>query len=143
MNSSYQLTLTDVADAALENQIVKALFEFNESKVGPSNSKPVLVAIRDADGLVVGGLSGQTSRGWLFTHFLVVPEAMRGLGVGKKVLNMAETEAINRGCIGAWLDTFEFQARGFYEKMGYSCFGQINDYPSGFSRFFMKKSLLA
>ena len=42
---------------------------------------------------------------------------------------------------GAWLDTFEFQARGFYEGIGYECFGELPNYPKGFSRFFMKKTL--
>jgi hypothetical protein len=52
----------------------------------------------------------------------------------------AEAEAIERGCQGAWLDTFSFQARGFYEQIGYTVFGSIEDYPSGHSRFFLKKS---
>jgi len=39
-----------------------------------------------------------------------------------------------------WLDTFEFQARGFYERLGYTCFGELKNYPTG-SRFFMSKRL--
>ena len=41
----------------------------------------------------------------------------------------------------AWLDTFEFQARGFYERLGYTCFGRLEDYPPGFARYFMKKTM--
>jgi GNAT superfamily N-acetyltransferase len=40
----------------------------------------------------------------------------------------AEQEALSRGCHSAWLDTFEFQARGFYERMGYECFGALSDW---------------
>jgi hypothetical protein len=57
-------------------------------------------------------------------------------------MSLAEREARSRGCHGAWLDTFEFQARGFYERQGYTCFAQLPDYPPGFSRFFMKKALI-
>ena len=46
-----------------------------------------------------------------------------------------------RGCVGARLDTFEFQAPGFYEKLGYTRFGRIDDHPRGYSRFFMQKRL--
>jgi hypothetical protein len=53
----------------------------------------------------------------------------------------AEREALARGCKHAWLDTYEFQARGFYEKLGYRCFGELDDYPTGFSRYFMQKAL--
>jgi hypothetical protein len=47
------------------------------------------------------------------------------------------TPWLSRGCRGAWLDTYSFQARGFYEHLGYS----IDDYPPGQSRIFLHKSL--
>jgi len=56
-------------------------------------------------------------------------------------MKRAEAEAIARGCRGAWLDTFAFQARPFYEQLGYTCFGELNDYPTGFARYFMNKAL--
>jgi len=85
---------------------------------------------------------GATVYGWLFTQLLVVPEHLRGGGIGKELMMQAEREAISRGCHSAWLDTFEFQARGFYEKLGYVSFGELQNYPIGFSRFFLQKSLL-
>ena len=51
----------------------------------------------------------------------------------------AEAEAARRGCIGAWLDTFSFQARPFYQRHGYVVLGEIKDYPPPHSRFFMVK----
>jgi GNAT superfamily N-acetyltransferase len=138
---SYKLILTDVEDPEVEKAIIAPLVAYNDSKAGPGNGRALVISIRDESGAVNGGLSGYTSRGWLFTHLLVVPAELRGQGVGTTVLRMAEREAVDRGSIGAWLDTFEFQARGFYEKMGYTCFGEIQDYPPGFSRFFMKKQL--
>jgi GNAT superfamily N-acetyltransferase len=139
---NYKLALIDVDDPEVEKAIVAPLIEYNNSKAGPGNGKPLVIAIRDVSGAVIGGLSGHTSRSWLFTHLLVLPEALRGQGLGKRLMTMAEEEAVARGCVGAWLDTFEFQARGFYEKLGYTCFGEIQDYPPGQSRFFMKKQLI-
>ena len=138
---NHDLTVSDVEDPEVQRSIIAPLVAYNNSKAGPGNGKALVIALRDESGAVTGGLSGNTSRGWQFTHLLVVPEQLRGQGLGTELLRMAENEAIARGCIGAWLDTFEFQARGFYEKMGYSCFGEIQDYPPGFSRFFMKKPL--
>jgi GNAT superfamily N-acetyltransferase len=97
--------------------------------------------VRDTQGQVTGGLSGATSRGWLFIDHLVLPVADRKQGLGSKIMAMAEQEAMARGCSDAWLNTFEFQARGFYERLGYACFGELANYPTGFSRFFMQKSL--
>jgi hypothetical protein len=52
-----------------------------------------------------------------------------------------EAEAIRRGCHGAFLDTFSYQARPFYEKLGYEVFGTLEDYPPGHQRFYMRKRL--
>jgi GNAT superfamily N-acetyltransferase len=100
-----------------------------------------VIELRDADQAVVGGLWGSTAYGWLFTQLLVVPEQSRGHGIGRQLLSMAEAEAVKRGCHAAWLDTFEFQAKAFYERVGYSCFATLPDYPKGSSRFFLRKEL--
>ncbi|OYU32406.1 MAG: GNAT family N-acetyltransferase [Comamonadaceae bacterium PBBC2] len=138
---TYTLELTDIADEDLRKAIVAPLVEYNTSQAGPSQNRPVIVLVKDSDDAVVGGLWGHTGYDWLFTQLLVVPASLRGQGVGTEVMRLAEHEALQRGCHGAWLDTFEFQARGFYERIGYVCFGELHHYPQGFSRFFMKKAL--
>ncbi len=54
----------------------------------------------------------------------------------------AERRAAERGCHSAWLDTFGFQAPGFYRKLGYAEFGRL-PYPPGFERIFLQKRLAA
>ncbi len=141
MQQAFALELTDQGSQELEAAILMPLLDFNTRQVGASLSKPLAVLIRDPDGRVIGGLWGRTSYGWLFTQLLVVPEHLRGQGLGRRMLGMAETEARTRGCHAAWLDTFEFQARGFYERQGYRCFGELQDYPVGYTRYFMQKAL--
>jgi hypothetical protein len=53
-----------------------------------------------------------------------------------------EEAAIRLGCRGAYLDTFSYQARPFYGKLGYAVFGTLEDYPPGHRRFFMRKALI-
>ena len=137
----YTLTLTDAGDEDARKAILAALVEYNVSKAGPSQGAPIAVLLRDNADAIIGGLWGSTGYGWLFTQFLVVPAGMRGRGIGTEIMQRAEREAVARGCHGAWLDTFEFQARQFYERIGYTCFSELPDYPVGFSRFFMKKNL--
>jgi GNAT superfamily N-acetyltransferase len=137
----YSMMLTEVVDDELRKAILAPLVVYNDSQVGPSRGRPLAVAIGDETGAVIGGLWGSTGYGWLFTQLLVVPEQFRRQGVGTRLMQMAEQEALARGCRGAWLDTFDFQARGFYERLGYTCFGEIPNYPLGHSRYFMKKEL--
>jgi len=117
-----------------------SLIAFNDAKVGESGYRLLAFAIENERGQMTGGLSGATAYGWLFVELLFVPEPLRGQGVGTELLRRAEAEAVARGCHSVWLDTFEFQARGFYERLGYTCFGELANYPTG-SRFFMSKRL--
>jgi GNAT superfamily N-acetyltransferase len=137
----YTLALTHDVSEELRKAIVAPLVEYNDSQAGPNQYRPIAVVLRDDANAVIGGLWGHTGYDWLFTQLLVVPASLRGRGVGSQIMRLAENEACARGCHGAWLDTFEFQARGFYERIGYECFGELQNYPAGFSRFFMSKRL--
>ena len=70
---------------------------------------------------------------------LWVADDQRGRGYGSQLLTAAETIAVERGCIGAWLGTFDFQARGFYERHGYRVFGELADFPAGHRHFELSK----
>jgi GNAT superfamily N-acetyltransferase len=104
--------------------------------------RPLAVLLRDGgSGAVVGGLVGRTAARWLYVELLHVPEPARGAGHGARLLAGAEDEARARGCIGARLDTYSFQARGFYERLGYTVTGAIEDCPPGHTRWSMAKRL--
>lgn len=136
---TFSTQLTDTPADAARHTIVAGLLAYNKARTGIADHRPLAVLLHDDAGQVIGGLWGRTAYGWLFTELLFVPEALRGQRVGATLLAQAEGEARARGCIGAWLDTFEFQARPFYERQGYSRFGEISDYPPGFSRYFLHK----
>jgi GNAT superfamily N-acetyltransferase len=87
----------------------------------------------------VGGLTGWTDYDWFFVHLLYLPERLRGAGHGRDLMARAEAFARTHGCIGMWLDTFSFQARPFYERLGFRVFGTIDDHPVGGARYFMQK----
>lgn len=94
----HTLTLTDVNDDALRQAIAAPLVAYNDAQAGPGNSRALVIAVRDGAGAVVGGLWGWTSYEWLFTQLLVVPEALRGRGIGRDLMRRAEDEAVARGC---------------------------------------------
>ena len=75
-------------------------------------------------------------------HVVADPHA-RGRGVGRSLMQQAETEAYARGCVGLYLDTFDPGAAQFYARCGFAPFGQIEDFPPGFSRTFLYKKLFA
>ncbi len=66
------------------------------------------------DGRMVGGLVGSIHWGWLHIAVLAVEAEQRGRGHGRALIERAEAIARERGCVGAWVDTFTFQAAGFF-----------------------------
>lgn len=54
------------------------------------------------------------------SFYLSVLSSNRDIGAGT-----TEDEALRRGCTGAWLDTFSFQAPDFHRRRGYMMFGAI------------------
>ncbi|MCJ8142368.1 GNAT family N-acetyltransferase [Ancylobacter sp. A5.8] len=124
--------------------IDRGLDAFNDTKAGPAAKRELWVISRGGDeGGTQGGLRGHTYYGWLFIDWLWVSPAARGEGIGAKLLAAAEAEARRRGCIGAYVDTFSFQAPEFYTRRGYEEFGRIEDFPPGHACVWLKKTFEA
>jgi GNAT superfamily N-acetyltransferase len=102
---------------------------------------PLKIFLRDHSGKVVGGVIADCFGGWVYISILWVEKSERNLGYGTKLMRAVESEAIHLGCMHAHLDTFSYEARPFYEKLGYELFATLEDYPKGFCKYFLKKSL--
>lgn len=140
MPLSIDLTATPTdTDLAI---IGDGLTGFNTADVGPSGRLALAIFVRDDTGAIQGGLSGYTAWGWLYVQWLWLAEPMRGQGLAGRLLDMAETEAIVRGCHGAYIDTFNPQALRAYQQQGYVAFGELPDFPKGRTRTFLQKSLV-
>ena len=131
--------IIDQPSAGDREAILGGLIEFNRTHAARAGAHPLCVGLFGEGGELTGGLYGTTGFDWLAVELLFVPEALRGSGIGAQLLGRAEETARERGCIGAWLDTFSFQARGFYEKLGYELAGTIPDHPVGGARYFLMK----
>jgi len=97
------------------------------------------LALRGVDDVLQGGLYGATMWGWLLIDGLWVTTELRGRGFGTRLLDAAEAIAAARGCRGAWLGTFDFQAKAFYERRGYHLFAELPDFPAGHRHFHLAK----
>jgi GNAT superfamily N-acetyltransferase len=138
--NALRVRIPDEPSDAQRQAVLALLTAFNDSHGFPSDNRPVAVLLEDAEGEIKGGLWGRTGYGWLFVEFLAVPDRLRGTGLGAALMREAERVAVERGCGGAWLTTFSFQAQGFYEKLGYSVFGRLEESPmAGNDRIFLRK----
>ena len=98
------------------------------------------VTLRDGEGRLRGGARGILRMRAVEIRAVWLDADLRGDGYGRKILAAAEDEARRRGARAALLDTYDFQARGFYERLGYACFATF-DFPDGVRRFYMSRQL--
>ncbi len=123
-------------------QIVRdGLNNYNGPFAGPDNLRPLAIFARDDSGAIRGGLLGETFWRWLHISILWVNESDRHQQIGTRLLAMAEKEAVDRGCMGAFVDSLSFQAPDFYRKNGYLAWGEIANLPPDHSRIFFQKPL--
>jgi ribosomal protein S18 acetylase RimI-like enzyme len=136
-------------DQARSEYVTNALMEFNKTKQSPlwtnflQTSAALEIYALDNNGSVVGGLIGKTNEipEWLNISVVWVTEQQRGQGIGQRLMSLAEEEAKNRSCRHARLATSDFQAPGFYEKMGYKMYGKLENFPQGEIDYYFYKDL--
>ena len=121
--------------------IQAGLLAHNRSQYVDRNAGPIVLAVHDVEQIVVAGLTGDVAYGWLTIETLWVDSSHRGEGLGSSLLSTAEQLAIARGCHGAHLTTYTFQAPGFYERRGYERFAVLSEYPRDQSMVFLRKKL--
>ena len=120
----------------------RRLREFNYKHVGEyPEAQAVWLNAKDEKGTTVGGLRGIVILYWLRLELLWVEEASRGHGVGTSLLSQAEAKARELGAKNSGVETFEWQAPGFYKKHGYTELTRIEDYVGGRYLSFMRKAL--
>ena len=94
-------------------------------------------------GTLIGGCFGSTIDvwKWLIVDTMWVEPSHRGQGIARELLADVERQARERGCRWAKLNTWEFQAPGFYEHLGYVVYGREVDFPPGHVNHLMRKVL--
>lgn len=134
------LEVTDAPAEAEVGALLEGLIAFNQPYLGAADFQRLAILARAA-GVLVGGLVGETGRGFLYVDLFWIAGPQRGRGLGSRLLLAAEAEARRRGCHSVWLDTYDFQARAFYERHGYGLFGELDGFPGGHRRFYLVKRL--
>lgn len=125
--------------------IIDRLVEYNLSQV-PAEQEVLFDTldkkITDDNGKIIAGCVAKMYC-WNVAYIdtLWVDSKYRGKGLGAKLLAEIEKTAKLKGCYLIHLDTFDFQAKEFYEKQGYEVFGILEDCPKGHFRYYLKKEL--
>ena len=88
---------------------------------------------------LIGGAIGFVEFNWYFLDLLYIDEEYRNRNIGTNLIKEIEKFALEEHLTGVRMETWNFQAKGFYEKNGYSVFGEIKDCPPGTIDYHLKK----
>jgi ribosomal protein S18 acetylase RimI-like enzyme len=120
-----------------------SMYEFNARTTGIFDGQPLGVFIRAPDGAAVAGAFGWTWGGTCYVRHLFVREDARGRGHGTALMQAVENEATSRNCQQIVLETYDFQAPVFYQKLRFRVVGRISNYPQGHEYLMLVKHLVS
>lgn len=135
----------NICESTIEERelVDNKLVDFNRENVPFQQSEDWIglsYVLKDNTGQAIGGINA-TLYCWniMYVDVLHVDYAHRGKGYGKLLLDKAESKAKSLGGYMSHLDTFDWQAKEFYEHLGYLVFGILENCPPGHKRYYMKK----
>ena len=131
----HDLTACEVA--RLEDR----LYDHNRRATGQDDGKWLGFVAMDDDAVQVGAIAGYSWAGMVEIKQLWVDENRRGHGLGRRLLEAAIAEAMDRGCQSIWALSYTFQAPGLYEKFGFIRVAELADWPPGHANIVLRREL--
>ena len=141
MDKEYNIVYIEKPEDSAWGVIGRGLSKYNIEQAGDNEFQRLCFVLQTPEKEIVGGVLGEVYWGWLYVDLLWIEEELRGRGYGHRLLTLAEDEARKRGAKNVYMDTFSFQVPDFYKQHGYQVFGELQDFPPGHQRYFMKKEL--
>ncbi|MGB3723015.1 MAG: GNAT family N-acetyltransferase [Pacificimonas sp.] len=131
----------------VEAELSQGIVDFNSAAIAglePNKAEvKFFVLARGYDGELIGGIRASCYWNTLHIELLWLSEAARGLGAGRRLMEMAEAFAVERGCENALVETTSWQAKPFYEKNGYRLMATLEGRPKGHASHYLSKKLVA
>ncbi|MEM7245583.1 MAG: GNAT family N-acetyltransferase [Acidobacteriota bacterium] len=141
-----KLDLTTAPSPEDAKTLSEGLRSFNQAAIGEKATAEAelgfSVFARDDDGVVIGGLRATCFWDTLHVECTWLSEEARGQGTGTALLAAAERFAVQHGFEQALLETTTWQARPFYEKLGYEVVATLPNYPKGHAMHLLRKLLV-
>ncbi len=135
-------TITEFNPSSIETDFLeKKLFQHNCNEIKNYNYEDFIIKSVNEQNAIIAGMHGQIGGDWLYIASLWINKKFRKQGLGKRLLDQAESIAIQKKCYGIYLFTYSFQSPDFYKKFGYHVFGTLENFCKNSSKIYMKKIL--
>jgi GNAT superfamily N-acetyltransferase len=141
MNHSYTIEPHNPEESTLKALLFDGinLEAFKAKKLSPI--EPFALCAKNPSGKVLGGINGITYYGCLYIDMLWIESACRHQGLGKALMHHAETLGKARKCHFSTVNTMDWEALGFYKKLGYSIEFTRTGYQNNSICYLLRKDL--
>ena len=140
-NMEYPLTISESIPPDLEKSLFEGLNTNAKNEKGMDPVKSFSIAIKDETGKLIGGCCGVTMFGGIYTDMLWLDSSFRKQGYGKKLMLAGEKIALARECTFAMVHTMDWEALGFYQKLGYEVEHIREGYAKNSKQYLLRKDL--
>jgi ribosomal protein S18 acetylase RimI-like enzyme len=142
MKKNYRLEYHDTISQECEKILFHEISDDAFHAKGLPPIRQFSVILKDEKQKIVGGATGVTIYGSLYVDMLWVEKSLRGHGWGAKIMQGAEKIGRERGVSFVTLNTMDWEALPFYQKLGYSIEFIREGYEKDSKMFMLRKNLL-
>src|SRR5215471_2676552 len=127
--SNLKMVVEPFPAAAWKETVIRGVDQHNVAVTGLSDYYPVAFFVIGANGEILGGILGDIWGQWMHIGKLWVSNALRREGYGRALMERAHRYALGKSCTHSFLTTNSYEARPFYEKLGYEIYGELPGHP--------------
>jgi GNAT superfamily N-acetyltransferase len=127
--------------AEVIQQLEEKIYEYNSAEINQHNGLLFSMVVKNENKEIIAGIGGWSWAGVCEITQLWVDERMRNKGLGKMLLDAAESEAKEKGCSTVLVKSYSFQAPSFYERHGYKIEHVVKDFPHGYNYYTLTKGM--
>lgn len=123
----FEIVLHEHKHAPTDQKILEWILAFNAPYFGDKRAQYFTISLNH-NGELSGGLTGFIRSTVCYINLVFIDESFRHQKLGSKIIEQVENFARHHECRKIDLETYEFQALPFYQKLGFHILGHI---PNG------------
>ena len=133
--------VVDYTPSQADNDVVSEGIIASNARIVGERDKAFSIFLKNDSGKIFGGIQAFLDTESIYVDVLWVEEKLQKKGYGTELLDVVEQEAVKNGCRYVTVDTWDFQAEGFYLKNGYERIGEVKNYWLGHSKISLRKQI--
>lgn len=141
LDESFDVIVSDEKIPAYDQVLVEKVKAYEATNHIKTFDEERIIFVALNEDQFVGGLEAIVEADYMYVSRLAVIESEKHKGIGSALMKSAEEKAKSLDLFAVILGTADFQAKAFYEKLGYQIYLTKENDPKGYDSYSMMKRL--